>query len=136
MLLLLCSVAILVLKDGGDVEDINDYELAPELRRLLRAMFRKQALAVLKSNGIKTAQDWHTYRNDDKLKSECGHALVGYLDELAGPPGACGARCLRGSLILPRVSGSVLLLPVGYACCLSCCRHKPTPGPFAVLMLL
>ncbi len=100
----LCSVDILVLKDGGDEENINDYELAPELRRLLPVSFRKQGLAVLRSNGIQTAQDWLTAKKLTplKLRTDCGAALVGYLDELAGvrSPGAPTIRALRFFLAL------------------------------------
>ena len=87
----LCSVDILVLKDGGVVENINDYELAPELRRLLPVSFRKQGLAVLKSNGIQTAQDWLTAKKSPTFKTQTyGVALMGCLDQLAGvrSPGA------------------------------------------------
>jgi hypothetical protein len=57
--------------------------------------------AVLRKNGINTAQDWLTVKKSTPLKMLIeifGAALVGYLDELAGVPGACCvARCLSPS---------------------------------------
>ena len=62
--------------------------------------------AVLAANGIKTTKHWLTVKKSTSLEiliKIYGNALVGYLDELAGPPGACGALRARVIILPPCV---------------------------------
>jgi hypothetical protein len=75
---------------------VRDYELARALSELLsNEAARAHCRQVVAAHGIYTAQDWLAAKGSlrfDQLIEKFGAALVGYLDKLAGVPGACGVR--------------------------------------------